>query len=347
MRRDKTRVHHIGIVGDFPGGMAQVVNGYLDHEFENVTVSASCSTAGRRDPWSVLRSIGSIVSVLRMRVFEARRRHVLIVIHLSERGSFVREGLILRFVRMLKLPVAAHLHGAEFADFASRYRWLVRYVLTDVATVFVLTEETESIVEDVLGLSSPPVVRVPNAVELSVLPAEKRKWVVFAGAVGYRKGIDVLTAAWDLLPKHEWTLVVAGPVEANFERSRLDARQIEYLGSISHDDTLDLLRCAEVAVLPSRGEALPMFVLEALGAGCALVTTDVGQMGALFRDGGAFVTTPGDVADLANGLQLAMFSEDSRRQVQRDGRNLVESQFSQSTVFPYLEGEWLRLAERR
>ena len=59
---------------------------------------------------------------------------------------------------------------------------------------------------------------------------------------------------------------------------------------IADDETrLDLLRAADVFVLPSTAEGLSLSLLEAMSAGCAVVATDAGEDGAAIGNSGLVI----------------------------------------------------------
>ena len=98
--------------------------------------------------------------------------------------------------------------------------------------------------------------------------------------------MDILLEAWDELGDEcrsdPWRLVIAGPC---VEDPQLKSNgNVDFLGAVEHSRVLDLLGKASIAMLPSRAEALPMFVLEAMAAGCAVVATDVGGIQQLLGD---------------------------------------------------------------
>ena len=59
-----------------------------------------------------------------------------------------------------------------------------------------------------------------------------------------------------------------------------------------HDNVPSVFALADLAVLPSTGEALPMAVLEAIAVGVPMVATDVGDVGGVLRATGAGVVVP-------------------------------------------------------
>ncbi len=329
-------VHHVGRSGDVPGGMTQVVNAYLAWPFERCDVEV---VESRGDPGDHVAAARGLVRALRTvrRLAASPGPHV-VVVHLSERGSFVREGLVLRYAHRLGLPVVAHLHGADFARFAAAHPRLVGGVLRAADHVVTLSHETTQVagrfVEDTR------ITLVPNAVPPG-RPAGKTRTVVFGGAVGRRKGVDVLQEAWRRTgPPDGWRLLVAGPV-AEPDVVDTTTPATTFLGPLDHDALMTLLESASVAVLPSRDEALPMFVLEAMARDACVVATDVGGIAAVLDDGCGVVVPPGDVDALATALRHVTSDDDARDATVGRARERFTTTYAAPTVYPQVEDLWL------
>jgi glycosyltransferase involved in cell wall biosynthesis len=95
-----------------------------------------------------------------------------------------------------------------------------------------------------------------------------------------------------------------------------------------------LLAKADVLVLPSYDEVLPLAILDALASRVAVVCTPVGEIPSVLCDGvnAAFVK-PGDVDDLARTLQRVLAHPSLRETLARNGRALYEQQFSMPHFF--------------
>jgi glycosyltransferase involved in cell wall biosynthesis len=320
------RVIHFGLVGDRPGGMAQVVNEYLRWSEPGLSVSAVATARFKRDPLSAVLFPAAVVRLLTFAI-RSRRTTQVTVFHLSENGSFIREGLLLVVARLLRLNAIAHLHGANFADFAMRRPSLVRFVLGSASTVAVLTLDDELTVVKMLRPNARVVV-VPNVVPVPKSHVEKTSTLVFGGELSPRKGFDVLCEAWsDLYGEFpSWTLCVAGPSVVGQDMPRLDG--ITYLGVLPNASLLTHLDKAKVAVLPSRNEALPMFLLEAMARGCAIVSTNVGQITTLLEGDAGIVVEAGNAVSLRSALRTLM-ADDSTRLVYSDrSRRRVQERYS-------------------
>ncbi len=105
------------------------------------------------------------------------------------------------------------------------------------------------------------------------------------------KGVDVLLHALALAQRaaRGITLTVAGD---GSQRSALQAlaRQlglvdVTFLGAVPPEQIGGLLRDAHVMVLSSRGEGLPVALVEAMAHGRATIATRVGGVGEIVRDG--------------------------------------------------------------
>lgn len=338
-RRRCPTVVHVGVFGELPGGMAQVLNEYLSWHYSAVRVRAIASTRGRGDRSVVLRSLRCILVMVGCRF--SRSRHAF-VFHLSSGGSFVREGGLAAFARLLGFRVAVHLHGSDFAEFSELRPRLIHAVLRLVHRVFVLTEETEVIVRAILGpAAAHKVVKVVNGVAVPEQVGEKEPFVLFAGEAGPRKGVDVLVEAWNRIHEHHpaWRLVIAG-APRDWVPIATDA--IIVLGPVPRDEVLQWQSRAAVATLPSRQEALPMFLLEAMAHGCAVVATPVGQVAELVEGCGVLVA-PGDVDALADGLHRLLQEPDTIAKFADAGRERVRELYSADRVAPLVEREWLLL----
>jgi glycosyltransferase involved in cell wall biosynthesis len=109
------------------------------------------------------------------------------------------------------------------------------------------------------------------------------------GSLEGRKGQDlIIDALSDLVARGvdaEVLLVGAGPRRQHYEQLAQDraiAHRVTFLGLV--EDVTSVLRRADVFVLASRDEEMPLVVLEAMAMGLPVVATDVGGVPEMIRD---------------------------------------------------------------
>jgi glycosyltransferase involved in cell wall biosynthesis len=332
-------VLHVGIVGDYPGGMAQVVDEIMTWDVPGFAQQGVASTTGRHDPLSSVRAARAACRILQV---WHRRAPVVCVVHLSERGSFLREGGLLILCSLLRVPVVAHLHGADFVAFERRSPTIVRAVLRRASQIVALTDESARVAREASGDASRVHV-VHNAVRIRPLPDERHDQFLFCGEVGTRKGFDTLLRAWSLvgLALPSWKLVVAGPLTPEF--SGLESRlphNMEYRGVLPHDVAIAVQARSVAVILPSRAEALPMALIEAMSVGCIPVSTPVGQIPELLRGGAGLLVDVDDSIALADAMITIGQNEGLRSQLSGGARRRIVAEYSDEVIAEQLADVW-------
>lgn len=327
-------VWHVGRRGEVAGGMTQVVNAYLAWPFTQVRQRLLVSRNGSAGP----RALWLFARAMLRTPFLGMRRRTVVAVHLSQGGSFVREGALLRWAALCRYPVVAHLHGSEFVDYARREPTRVRRTLAAADLIVTLSEATRA--EVATMLPDARVELVPNAVPEGS-PAPKENIVVFGGSVTRRKGVDVLLEAWRRAdPPANWSLHLAGPVLEDDLVAALPVG-VHQRGGMPHEDLMRLLERSRIAALPSRDEAMPMFVLEALARHNAVVSTTVGGIPAVLGDGAGVLVGPGDVDALADELRRLMHDDEARAATAAAGYDRFVAEFAADAIYPRVEQLWL------
>ncbi|MHC1563586.1 glycosyltransferase family 4 protein [Actinomycetospora sp. C-140] len=271
----------------------------------------------------------------------------LVHMHVSQRASVLRKGLLGALARARRVPVVLHLHGSEFLDWFDGLPTPARAVVRALVRphrLVVLSESLRGRYAARLGVAMRQVTALPNPVEWPEGPAAEHApggdvLAVFLGRFGARKGVyDVVAACALLSPpaRRRLRLVAAGDGEVDGVRAAVAAAEVgdvvevrEWLDRAERDA---LLRRAEVLVLPSSHEGLPMAVLEAMAFGVAPVVTPVGALPEVVRDGQNGVLVPvGDPAALAAALEALVVDDDRRRALGRRAREDAE---------PYAATHW-------
>ena len=276
-------------------------------------------------------------------VARAAREHGVRLLHAHDfKALFVAlvAGLLAR------IPVVATFHGDTRSTFSVRAYELTARVLGNftrgVAGVSRALEQTLR-----RWVRAAPVSFVPNGLPAAqpVSPGERAQaraavgvagdayCIAVVGRLSVEKGHRVLFEALRWLPGRPVLLIAGdGPLRDDLRAAArdLDARFLGYL-----DDTRAVFAAADVVVLPSLTEGLPLVALEALALGRCLLASAVGELPELLSEGAGVLAPPGDAAALSEALATLQdgevrvrIEERARERAQRYGAVAMASAYA-------------------
>lgn len=339
------------------GGMRSVVEGYAEDGFlaaQDVRLVSSYAEGG-----FVRRQLVALRALVRVATLLATRSVELVHIHAAMKGSFWRKAVFAGLARSRGVPVLLHLHGSEMKDFYGRQPpWLKRAIvrqLTRATRVVVLSESWRAFVAEIAPAAKPVV--VPNYVRVPERPARgtgRPVTLLFLGLLGRRKGIFDLLEAFARAHASDpgMRLVVGGNGEIEAAARQAGELGLEdcvrFEGWVGPAEKAVLLDAADVYVLPSHNEGLPMSVLEAMAYGLPVITTDVGGLPELVTDGvhGRMIR-PGDVVALTAAILYLAGDGETRRRMGEAGRRRVQSAYSGEAVLPLMGGLYADVVQGR
>jgi glycosyltransferase involved in cell wall biosynthesis len=329
------------------GGMLSVIEGYrrdgvFDHwNIQFIPTHAIGSLSKKL--WAFIKSFSHVFRLI------VKGRIALMHCHVSMRGSVWRKSILATLGRSFGIPIILHLHGSETKQFYNSLptfaQRLMSQQLTLATVVFVLSESWRSFVLEIAPKAH--VIVLPNYVELPKLTTRPKNSskinVLFLGLVGDRKGTYDLLEAFAAAIKNvpELFLRIGGngeieKAEALIHQLGLEAN-VECLGWISGNAKTELLRDADIFVLPSYNEGLPVSLLEAMSWGIPVITTTVGGIPELIEDHvNGFLIAPGNISALQNLLEQLGRDPALCHLSGMAGRESIQKQYSKEVILPRL-----------
>ncbi len=246
----------------------------------------------------------------------ARLAHRVDVVHinLASSGSTYRKLAIAGFACLLKVPYVVHLHGAEYRSFwreKGLMSLLIRHMFGRASQIIVLGQIWREFIERRVPIAAGRVSVIPNgspAPRLVHQGGGNKIHILFLGRLGERKGVpQLLEALHRMRQLTNWHATLAGDGEIEATRAKaIDlaiGERVHLPGWVDGGDVARLIASADILVLPSFAENLPVSVIEGMAAGLSVVATPVGATEDIVIDGETgLLVPPGDVMALANAL---------------------------------------------
>ncbi len=173
-------------------------------------------------------------------------------------------------------------------------------------TIIFCEEQQDLLVK--LGVPRDRIIVIPNGVDdrkytpgTSNIKAEfnAQQIYVYQGRISTEKNVESLLKAWKYCNMSDYgcklLLVGDGPLRPNLEPFYNAEHGVIWLGAIRDDlRRIEILRGADVFILPSLVEGLSLSLLEAMSCGIACIATDAGADAAVISGGaGVVINTQG------------------------------------------------------
>ncbi len=225
------------------------------------------------------------------------------VIHVH--GTRLRQAWVIEWAHARGIPTVYTEHVTLDERGGAVDAAAVETMRTRLGAMLCVSERSRASLREVLGASmsvdvmrhvvlapseSPSAARGARSGSADTQAASTLRGICVARLEHY-KGIDVLLRALALVQAQgiRFTMRIAGD---GAERGALESlartlglRDVQFAGAVAPDTVGDELRAADLMILPSRGEGLPLAIVEAMAYGLPVVATRVGGNEEVVEDG--------------------------------------------------------------
>lgn len=270
-------------------------------------------------------------------------------VNMAERLSLFRKGVVIVACRALGIPVVLHLHAAQLHHFyrglPAPLQALTRWFFALSSHCVVLGQASKSFVTQELLLPASKVEIVTNGVPAPSVarrvaqPGQPRR-VFFLGNLSERKGVSDLLRALAQPGFSSDKLLVSFAGGGDVESYTALANELGVSPMVRFEGWADqakaarLMADADVLILPSYDEGLPLVILEALANGVAVICTPVGEIPSVLTDGvNACFVNAGDIPGIAAGLHRVLDDDAFRQTLEENGKAIYQREFSMGMFF--------------
>ena len=177
---------------------------------------------------------------------------------------------------------------------------------------------------------------------------EPGKYILFLGRLSPEKGCHLLIDAYERLHT-DTKLVLAGASSYCDDYSRRlrshASEHIKILDWVSGDALDGLLTNAMIFVLPSDLEGLSLALLDAMGAGLCVLTSDVAENREAVAEAG-FTFRRGDAGDLAERLRFLIANPSVREAAGQSAKRRVREHYQWSSIAMEIERVYFEMLDR-
>ncbi len=319
------------IVGDHPtrtlGGISTLINHILHSplasEFEFRHIASQADELGK------LGKLGlALGALIKFGVLLLWWRPSVAYIHIGCGPSLYRKIAFITLARLFGRRTLVHFHAGNFEPYFAQQsalgRFLIRYGLGQSERFIAVSRELKQSLSKLWPEAE--ITFVPNGVRTALFAGPRvavgeSVRLLFVGKMGALKGEEDLLRALQRLVQAglSFRLDLVGPlsdtIAARCQEAGLQP-MIDQLGPVPLAERIAFFKRADIFVLPTYAEGLPIAVLEALAAGLPVISTPVGGIPELIEDGvEGYLVAPGDVEALANRLAQLIQDADERQRM--------------------------------
>lgn len=327
------------------GGIATVVSGYKGSELEkqyNLKYIESYCDGNKLQ--KIFKAIGAYFSFLKEMVIN---RPDLVHIHSSFGGSFYRKLPFVYIANIFNIPIINHIHGSEIANFyinaSEKKKKIVESCFDKCSYLVVLSEEWRKKLEVVKTETPKTVIENYSTIHKECLKKKnyQNKTILFLGFITELKGcFDIPDIAEKVIEHNanvKFVLAGSGEIEKlqNIIEEKKISQYFSFPGWVKQKEKENLLKDADIFFLPSHTEAMPMSILEAMGYGLPVITSNVGGIPQLVENGkNGYMTEPGDIDGFA---QMILELIGNNELIYEMGKEGIEKAYEKYSLEKHLE----------
>ena len=281
----------------------------------------------------------------------------IIHIHCASDSSFYRKSLFALISYRFRIKTVLHCHAFDFDIFYQKsskvLKLYIEKILAGADKIFALSEHWKKVFEEISKRNDISI--IPPALPLTCM-ADKQcvrndfPTVLFLGKLEKRKGIyDLIEAAIGVIkdvPEVKFLLAGNGEIKKveKICKEKGIGSHVFCLGWADEEKKAKLLTEADIMVLPSYREGLPMVILEGMVYRLPVVSTGVGGIPEIIVDGeNGFLVRPGDISGLKNSIINLLNNDNLRKKMGEKNRKIVEENFNIKNVALKLADEYEEL----
>lgn len=341
------------------GGIASVISGYygskLEKDYRMIYVESY------KDGSKFTKLIKGICSYFHFIKVLLVDHPDIIHIHSSFGASFYRKIPFIYMASWTQKPIINHIHGADFSAFyldaTERKRNFIKKIYNKCTFLIALSEEWKENLSQIVSDKKIKVIENYSIMHNDALQERLVRncnyTVLFLGELGKRKGCYDIPAVVEqvsvVFPEVKFILAGVGTREDEQAIKQLIKekdveKNVDFPGWVRGEQKDKLLREADIFFLPSYNEGMPMSILDAMGYGLPVVSTNVGGIPKIVHEGeNGFCCPPSQIKSMSDAIVRILENDIDRKQMSQESIKIVQERYSLDIHIDHLEKIYISL----
>jgi len=266
--------------------------------------------------------------------------------------SFFKNSILvlLKFISNAKIILSIHGSDLKFLNFYNSLpffsKMYIRFVFLNCDVIRLLSKKWIQSYIINFRLNDKMVFSIPNGIKVDFINKNQSKLdfgnssiILYLGGIGYEKGtFDLLNVAEILKAKrYDFKILLIGPeMESGIMdtikeivRNKSLKDNVKIYKYVEYDRVPTFYNSADIFILPSYTEGFPMCILEAMASGLPIVSTNVGAIPEVIKEGkNGFLAEPGDIKEIIDKIEILLNDKNLREEIGHNNIEKVRENFS-------------------
>lgn len=246
-------------------------------------------------------------------------------IHTAAGTDFLRSAKIVELAKKNNKKIVIHSHASQFKVYFSEVdentrKWIIK-TLRKADVLIALSESWKKWFTEI-GVNENQIIVLHNITAYPQIEKSTRNVgapirFLFMGEIGLRKGVfDIIRALAE--NKEELYGKVEFRIGGNKNEEKLLTaikhngleNIVSFEGFVTGDKKVELLNWADIYILPSFNEGLPISILEAMSYSMPIISTPVGGIPEVVDEKNGIIVTPGNDEEIYKAIKFYIENKD-------------------------------------
>lgn len=240
-------------------------------------------------------------------------------IHTAAGSDFQRSAMIVNLAKIFKKKIIIHSHASEFKVYYdgannNERKWIVD-TLRNADILIALSNSWKEWFTQI-GVNPDKICILHNITSYPHIQNQNRKASIpirflFMGEIGQRKGVfDIIRALTIHKSELEGKAILRIGGNKNEQKLISDIKNggldniVSFEGFVTGEKKINLLNWADVYILPSFNEGLPISILEAMSYSLPVISTPVGGIPEVIDAKNGIMVTPGNDEEIYHAMKF-------------------------------------------